>query len=48
MNLLPRQGRPSGLLERIVQALMRALARADVYTAVVATLTFVAVVWTHG
>ena len=44
MNLLPRQGRPSCALERITQALIYALARVDVYTAVVATLTLVVVV----
>ncbi len=44
MNLLPRQGRPTCALEAVVQAVLRALARWDVYTAVVATLTLVVVV----
>ncbi len=48
MSLTPRQGPPTCALESIVQALVRALARVDVYTAVVVTLTLVVVVWTQS
>jgi len=44
VNLTPRQGPPACTLESVVQAVVRALARWDVYTAVVVTLTLIAVV----
>ena len=42
---LPRQGRPRSIVELVCQAAIRALACLPIYIAVVATLTFLVVVF---
>lgn len=41
----PRSGKPTNRSERIMQKIVKVLARLDVYTAIIATLTLLAVVF---